>query len=108
MPPMLESRAPAFYVKAHRRADFASIFQERYGAEFLLLPREEVYESRIFGCGAPHRKFDDFIGDFIACATADSVFAWSLPGRGFTRMKGYHAGLTEAEMNVAVILDRTE
>ena len=108
MPPMLESRASAFYVKAHRRADFEAIFREKYGEKFLLLSREEVYSSGIFGRGKPHKKFDDFIGDYVACATADSVFAYSLPGKAHYKMTGYHAGLTEAEMNVAVILDRTE
>ena len=108
MPPMLESRATAFYVKAHRRADFERVFRERYADQFLLLSREEVYASGIFGRGIPHRKFDDYIGDYIACATAGSVFAYSLPGREHARMVGYHAGLTEAEMDVAVILDRTE
>ena len=108
MPPMLESRAAAFYVKAHRRADFERRFAARYGDRFLLLPREKVYETGIFGRGAPHAKFDDFIGDYIAAATGESVFAWSLPGKEHPRMKGYHAGLTEAEMDVAVILDRTE
>lgn len=108
MPPMLESRAAAFYVKAHRRAGFGRAFREKYADRFLLLPREEVYSSGIFGRGTPQRKFDDFIGDYIACATGASVFAYSLPGREHPRMKGYHAGLTDAEMNVAVILDRTE
>ena len=108
MPPMLESRAAAFYVKAHRRADFERLFREKYADRFLLLSREEVYASGIFGRGAPHRKFDDFIGDYVACATGKSVFAYSLPGREHDRMVDYHAGLTEAEMNVAVILDRTE
>lgn len=108
MPFMMESRAPAFYVKAHRRADFERIFREKYGSDFLLMSREEVYASGIFGRGTPHPKFDDYIGDYIACATGSKVFEYSLPGRKAHVMTGYHAGLTEAEMHVAVILDRTE
>jgi len=108
MPFMMESRAAAFYVKPHRKADFERIFREKYGDDFLLMSREEVYSSGIFGRGTPHRKFDDFIGDYIACATGTKVFNYSLPGQKMRKMAGYHAGLTEAEMRVAVILDRTE
>ena len=106
MPPMVEARAAAFYVKPHRRGEFEHIFREKLGQWFLLLSREDVYRTGIFGRGQASPKFDDFIGDYIACATTDRHIAFKVPGAPEGDMIGAHAGLTEDEMLVPVILDR--
>lgn len=106
MPPMVESRAAAFYVKAHRRAAFENIFREKLGQWFILLSREDVYRTGIFGRGNAHRKFDDFIGDYVACAVSHRDIAMHIPGRPEGELIGKHAGLTEDEMLVPVIIDR--
>lgn len=107
MPPMIETRAAALYVKPYRRGEFEYLFQKYFGEKFLLLSREDVYRTGIFGRGARHRKFDDFIGDYIACAVADKNLAFRIPGGGDDTLVGKHAGLTEEEMLVPVIIDRT-
>lgn len=107
LPPTIEPRASAFYVKPHRLRAFEAAFTAHCGDDFLLLPREEVYRSGIFGRGRPHPKFDDYIGDYLACATGTRYFAFSIPEHGpFTDLKGQHAGLTEQEMLVTVCADR--
>lgn len=106
MPPMIEGRAAAFYVKPHRRTEFERIFNENLGEWFLLLSREDVYRTGIFGRGTANPKFDDFIGDYIACATADRSIEFLVPGVKRIRHIGKHAGLTEDEMLVPVIMDR--
>lgn len=108
LPPSIEPRAAAFYVKHHRRAAFEAAFREYCGKDFLLLPREEVLSSGLFGRGEPHPKFDDFIGDYLGVATGTRYFAFSLPGaKPGDRLIGQHAGLTENEMLVSVLADRT-
>ena len=107
MPPMVESRAAAFYVKPHRRGFFEHAFREGFGDMFLLLSREDVYRTGIFGRGIRHPKFDDFIGDYIACAISDRHIMYKIPSSDGSSLKGLHAGLTEDEMLVPVILHRT-
>ncbi len=107
MPPMVESRAAAFYVKPHRRATFEMLFRERFGEWFELLSREDIYRTGIFGRGVRSPKFDDFIGDYVACATADRHIMYRIPSSDGASLIGLHAGLTEDEMLVPVILHRT-
>ena len=107
MPPMIENRAAALYVKPYRRAEFERLFRERFGEDFLLMSREDVYRTGIFGRGARNRKFDDFIGDYVACAVSDKNLAFRTAGGGDDTLVGKHAGLTEDEMLVPVIIDRT-
>lgn len=106
MPPMIESRAAAFYVKPHRRAAFEHIFRQKLGQWFILLSREDVYRTGIFGRGQANAKFDDFIGDYIACAIADKSIDYRVSGVKTDELAGRHAGLTEDEMLVPVIIDR--
>ena len=106
MPPMIEGRAAAFYVKSHKRPSFERAFAERFGNEFLLLTREDVTRIGLFGRGQAHPKFDDFIGDYVACAVGNTHITYQVPGIEGHTLIGMHAGLTEDEMLVPVILDR--
>ena len=108
IPPSVEPRASAFYVKHHRRAAFEEAFQKCCGEDFLLFTREEIMRSGLFGRGAGHPKFDDFIGDYMGVAIGSRYFRFTLPdGRVPYTLIGQHAGLTEDEMLVAVLADRT-
>lgn len=107
MPPMLETRAAALYVKPYRHGEFERLFREYFGENFLLLSREDIYRTGIFGRGARHRKFDDFIVDYVACAVSDKNLAFRIPDGRYDSLVGKHAGLTEDEMLVPVIIDRT-
>ena len=107
MPPMIETRAAAFYVKPYRRAYFEQIFRKHFGEYFLLLSREDIYRTGIFGRGARHAKFDDFIGDYVACAVSNRNLEFKIPTSDGSSLTGMHAGLTEDEMLVPVIIDRT-
>lgn len=104
LPPMIEARAASLFVKAHKREEFQREFTRRFSGDFLLLTREEIYEKNLFGRGTPHPKADDFIGDFVAVATGSRYIMYKTPAsRSHTKI-GQHAGLTEDEMLVPVIL----
>lgn len=109
VPPSLETRAVSFFVKSHRREEFAKRFNAVLGSEFLLLTRETVLDQNLFGIGQPHVKVDDFLGDFLACATGSSIIRFH--GR-FERphhvFRGHHAGLRSEEMLVPLILVRSQ
>lgn len=108
MPPAIESRAAALFIKPGRTEDFRRWFEEHLAEDFILVPREKVLESGLFGRGKPHAKFDDFIGDALVIATGQRYLEYSIPGLVRDRMKGRHAGMTKDEMMVDIIIDTGE
>ncbi len=108
LPPSLESRAVSLFVKPAKLEYFASAFNDRFGDCYLLLPRQDVFERGLFGNGIPHKKVDDFLGDFLACATGQSIIRYhSLFNRPRFAFKGHHAGLCAEEMIVPLIIAKT-
>ncbi len=63
MQPFIETRAVSFFVKAGEHRRFCEKFAEELGDQFVLMSREEVLESQLFGLGTPHKKTLDFVGD---------------------------------------------
>ena len=109
VPPTLETRAVSFFVKNHRRADFVARFQAALGDCYLLMDRDQVLARELFGPGTAHRKIDDFLGDFLACATGNTIIRYH--GR-FERTRqvfhGHHAGLCPEEMLVPLIVTKSD
>lgn len=104
MPPTLESRAVAYYIKNDKKEEFKERFESLYKDEFLLLSKEEVLEKGILGYGNKHKRLDDFIGDFLAISISDSIMRLeTFLAEGKPVKKSTHCGLTEDEMLVPVI-----
>jgi hypothetical protein len=105
VPPTLETRATSFFVKTHRRQEFVAAFNDLLGDCFLLMPREEVLARGLFGPGQAHHRVDDFLGDYLACATGQTIIRYhSLFNRPRFSFKGHHAGLCPEEMLVPLII----
>ncbi len=109
MPPFIESRAMSFFVKRGRRNDFEKAFANSIGHDFMLVPRSEVFGRNLLGMGKTHKKVQDFIGDYLACAVSDISLRYRTLN---TKPKGIdkaaHGGLTEQEMIVPLIIAATE
>lgn len=99
--PCIESRALTFFVKDGMHEIFAERFNSHFGDKYTLLSKEEVVQGGIFGSGTPHKKFDDFVGDFLAIATSDLA----IEPRPFGELmfSAMHAGYSADEMNVPFI-----
>ncbi len=105
MPPSVESRAASMFVKRGREREFERAFSETLGADFLLMTREEVLARQLFGPGKLHDKADDFLGDYLALATGTrAIYYQAVGGEPHGKMVGHHAGLTDEEMLVPLIL----
>lgn len=102
--PSIEPRALSLFVKDGCRESFRALFEETFGDSFILMPREQVIDSRLFGPGEAGKRTDGFIGDFIAAATGDLCLA-EKPSRH--PLRGVHAGLTADEMTVPFILAKS-
>ena len=103
--PSIEPRTLNMFVKEERREDFPVLFRKAFGDKFVLLTREEVLSTRLFGIGNDRDGFADMIGDFVAVAVSDtSVFNTHYEAQ---IMPGGHAGLTPEEYTVPlIVIDR--
>lgn len=105
LPPSLESRAIAFWVKEDMRRQFEEKFNSVFGEEFLLMTKEEFLQKNLLGFGKKHPKIDDFIGNYIALSISSSIIRietfWA---DGKPVKKSTHCGLTKEEMEVPVIV----
>ena len=107
MPPSIEGRAASFFVKSSMKHIFLSEFKKRFENDFEILTHEEVFETQLLGLFPPHKKTSDFIGDFFVLAKGAKSIKFSTPAsKGGSDLIGQHAGLTEDEMLVPVILFR--
>ena len=74
---------------------------KEFGEKFLLLTKEEVKTSHLFGPGPEHPNLDAMLGDYLAVAVSDLSLYNTAEERD--RFVGVHAGLTEAEMRIPLI-----
>ena len=102
-PQSIESRAANFFVKPEKKVQFEVEFSRQFGKDFMLLTKEQVLGRKLFGDGVPHKKADDFLGDFLAVAVGKISIDHTRPTYRDV-FKGQHAGLTEDEMTVPLII----
>lgn len=103
MPPAVEPRAAALYIKKEYMESFPSAFHEAFGDHYILMTKNEVLSSGLFGPG-PHRvELEDLVGDYFAVAIKEYALYQK---HAHCKLLGMHAGLTEAEMNVPLIVVR--
>ena len=105
MPPSLESRTIAFWVKENMKAEFTERFNKVFRDEFWLMTKDEFLEKNFLGTGKKHPKVDEFIGNYVALSTAGSIIrieTFLVPGKEVK--KSTHCGLSREEMEVPVII----
>lgn len=105
VPPFGEPRVPFFLPRPDQGARFQAAFRERFGNRFALLTREEAAALRLFGPVPPSAELRGRFGEFIALAAQRDVLIYQENDAGGTAaLRGYHAGLTPAEMRVPLIV----
>ncbi len=103
--PSIEPRSLACYVKEGMEEQFEAEFRKCFGEKFYLYTKEEVIKSRLFGPDVMHERFADTIGDYLAVGIDDVTIFNSSEEKDF--FIGVHAGLSEDEMYVPlIVIDR--
>lgn len=109
VPPFVESRAAACFVKSDRKTDFEKAFHNYLGSDFILLSKNDILSKGLLGGGKPHPKITDFIGDYMICAAADkNVKYLTLNAKPKPKHAADHGGLTEEEMIIPLIIVPTK
>lgn len=98
-PPFLDSRSPAFIVKRGKKRQFAKLFRERYGEDFVLFRTKDLIRQGYFG---NRGEYGYLLGDFIASGTYTNKM-FIMPKNEVDYKKGHHTALTK-EMLVPLIL----
>ncbi|MBQ4558583.1 MAG: alkaline phosphatase family protein [Clostridia bacterium] len=103
-PPYIDSRAVSFRVKKGARVQFYNLFMKNFGREFVLLTKETVQKLKLFG--KKSKYVNQYIGDFIAIGVGKSIIQYNPKGHDedLFKFKGHHAGLTQDEVEVPLII----
>lgn len=102
----MEPRCCSFYVKDEFITEFPKLFLDSFGDKFIMYTHKEFISSGLLGTGKSHNKVNDFVGDYVAVAVSD-VALWYKDNTGeFNDFKGAHAGLTDEEIVVPLIVIR--
>ncbi|HEY8420388.1 MAG TPA: alkaline phosphatase family protein [Thermoclostridium sp.] len=105
MPPSIEPRAASLFVKPGMEKIFEERFNKYFKDDFILIPKEMVLGSGMFGRGITHKKVTDFIGNYLACGISNKLLRYRTLTAGEQKgYKGHHAGLTREEMVVPLII----
>ena len=99
----IESRAVNFFIKPDKKEQFERLFDKYFSNDFDLYPIDEVIESKLFGDGKENEIFRDALGDYLAIAKADKTLLYG----GNEVLKSQHAGYTDDEIMVPLILIKT-
>lgn len=100
--PSIEPRALNLFVKDEMKNDFERAFNNAFANDFILLTKQEVYESNLFGDGIKHTNADAMIGDYVAIAISNlTVFNTREEAE---EMIGVHAGYTKEEITIPFIV----
>lgn len=100
--PSIEARALNLFVKEEKREQFEHEFQKEFGNKFSIMTKQQVLDSKLFGTGKEHPNFQEMLGDYLAVAIDD--LAIHTTREKANTLVGAHAGLTEDEMIIPLII----
>ena len=97
----IEPRFCSFTVKKDKETEFLELFNKYFKDYFILKTKEEIINENWFGVGSEHKEFRNSLGDYIALAISDRHF---LSDSSKEFMISHHAGITEDEMRIPLVL----
>lgn len=96
----LEPRAVNFFIKKEKKDEFKNLFNKYFSNDFILYDKEDIINSKLFGDGIENEIFRDSLGDYLAIAITDKTLIYI----GSERLKSHHAGYTDEEIFVPLIV----
>ena len=100
----IEPRAVNFFIKPDKKEQFEILFNKYFGNDFDLYLVEDVIESKLFGDGKENEIFRDALGDYLAIAKTNKTLLY----KGSKMLKSQHAGYTDDEILVPLIVIKTD
>ena len=104
IPTFPEPRFISCFVHKDKESQFLD-FAKSNEDDFIVMTREEFLQKELLGKGTPHPRVMDMIGDYLLIANGKKSIQTKYPTKDNTfKFKAMHAGLTEKEMIVPLIL----
>ena len=100
----LEPRAVNFFIKPKKKTEFVNLFDRYFKDDFDLFFMDDVINSHLFGDGEENEIFRDSLGDYLAIAKTDKALLYNYK----KEFKSHHAGYTDDEIFVPLIVIRTK
>ncbi|MBQ9071932.1 MAG: alkaline phosphatase family protein [Bacilli bacterium] len=97
----LEPRTVSFKVKFEKLEEFKLEFNKYFSNDFILYSQDEIINNKLFGVGRNNMHFEEAIGDFVAVAKNNKAIVYEKTDE---LLKSHHAGLTEREMLIPIIV----
>lgn len=98
----IEPRFCSFSVKKEK--EFLELFNKYFSNYFILKTKEEIINEHWFGFGEEHSEFYSALGDYFAIAVSDKFFLYRHCEEEI--IKSHHAGITEDEMKIPLVMRR--
>ena len=99
----IEARAVNFFIKDDKLIEFKELFNKYFSNDFDLYEMSDVIDSKLFGTGEENKIFRSILGDYLAIAKTDKALVYI----GNERLKSQHAGYTEDEILIPLIVINT-
>lgn len=100
----IEPREVNFFIKEEKKKEFEILFNKYFSKDFDLYTKEDVITSKLFGEGKENIIFRDALGDYLAIAKTNKTILYG----GAEALKSQHAGYTEDEIYVPLIVIDTD
>lgn len=99
--PDIEPRAVNFHIKDNFLEEFRREFIKQFEDDYILLSKQEVLDTKLFGKTKNHEKFENILGDYLAIAKKSMTF--KLNAQQVFKFKGAHAGCNIDELMIPII-----
>lgn len=110
--PSNEGRCAFFKIKQNKKKSFEKLFISYFGDYFTLIRKDDFIDEGYLGenFSAKNYKLDSFIGDYVAIAKKNYYFNFSpitsTESEDEMIFKSHHAGITENEMIIPLIVTK--
>lgn len=100
--PYIEPRACALDIKEGMEEEFEKEFKSILEDEFLLLNKKQILETHLFGEKENHPAFESMLPDYIAIGKGNFNLEYYVGEE--MDLHGHHAGMSDDELKIPVII----
>ena len=84
------------------KEEFEAEFKKEFENDYILLSHKQVLEAKLFGDKRNHKRFEEFIGDYLGIAKSDMSLNYIEKPKKY--MVGQHSGCLDDELLVPIIV----